>query len=80
MGLEWHNRNRSSKGRFAPKHHTTQIHVYCTWAEWQQIKAGAMMATQDMSEFCRNAALAKAAQLKQGPVVIDLAGNIPEDG
>lgn len=66
MGLEWHNRRRSNKGRFTPRKHTTQIHVYCTWDQWQAIRGAAILTCQDMSEFCRNAAMERADALTRG--------------
>ena len=66
MGLEWHNRKRNSRGRFAPRAHSTQVHVYCTDAEWRAIRGASLMACEDMSEFCRRAAIARAEALIRG--------------
>ena len=60
MGLEWHNRSRDSRGRWASREHCQQIHIYCTTMQWRTIKYAALMAGEEVSEYCRTAAMARA--------------------
>ena len=63
MGYEYHNRRRNRYGKFDFTHHTCQIHVYCTANEIRTIRAAALEAAEDLSEYCRNAALERAKRI-----------------
>ena len=60
MGYEFHDRNRDRRGRFDHVHRTSQIHVYCTYEQWERIRMAANAACEDTSSFVRAAALKRA--------------------
>ena len=51
MGLEWHNRQRDSQGRFESSHKTDQIHAYCYPWQADQIRAAALRNGMEICEF-----------------------------
>ena len=63
MGYEYHNRRRNSLGQFDYTHHTSQIHVYCTGKQARTIRAAAAVAGEELSAFCRQAAMDKAKEI-----------------
>ena len=63
MGLEYHDRQRDRLGRFVRAGRHRQVHVYCDWHQWRIIKAAALAAGEDMSQFCRRAAMRRAEKL-----------------
>ena len=63
MGFEYHNRRRNSRGQFENVYHNAQIHVYLDKIQWKTIKYAALMVGEDLSEFCRIAALQRVKDL-----------------
>lgn len=57
MGWEWHDRQRDARGRFVPMGKRRQLHVYCSLEEWAGISAAALRVGEEVSEFCRKAAM-----------------------
>ena len=66
MGFEYHDRHRNSLGQFAPTHHDAQIHVYCSAKQRRTIRAAALVAGEELSTFCRRAAIARAKTVLTG--------------
>jgi uncharacterized protein (DUF1778 family) len=60
MGYEYHDRRRNRLGQFVTNHHDAQIHMYCTVKERRLIRSAAFYAGEEMSAFCRRAAIARA--------------------
>jgi len=63
MGFEYHDRRRNRLGQFVPRNHDAQIHMYCTANERRTIRAAALVAAEEVSTFCRRAAIARAKQV-----------------
>lgn len=51
MGWEYHNRQRSSKGRFLPLNKTEQIHIRCSARQRDLIMGRAAARQMNMSEY-----------------------------
>lgn len=66
MGYEYHDRRRNRLGQFVTNHHDAQIHMYCTVKERRTIRAAACVAGEEMSAFCRRAAIARAKEVLTG--------------
>lgn len=63
MGFEYHDRRRNSLGQFDNTYHDAQIHLYCTAKERRTIRKAAMECAEEMSTFCRRAAMKRAKQV-----------------
>lgn len=63
MGFEYHDRHRNSLGQFVAKNHDAQIHMYCTAKQRRMIRTAALVATEELSTFCRHAAIERAKQV-----------------
>jgi len=60
MGFEYHDRKRNPDGTFAPHKHGMQVHIYCTEAQWRTLRLASANSGEELSTFCREAALEKA--------------------
>jgi len=66
MGFEYHDRRRNRLGQFVAKNHDAQIHMYCTAKQRRTIRAAALIAAEELSTFCRRAAIERAKAVLTG--------------
>ena len=67
MGFKYHDRRRNRRGQFDKTHRTSQVHMYCTSGEWMLLHLAAMNAGEELSAYCRRAALERARRESRQP-------------